>query len=297
MRRHLADAEKPLRRYAARVLAATAVVAVCAAPLTPIHAADSPSVRAAARLKNHPPRGWIRHYLGADRYKIAGGTWRFVSTELDRFYYPAYAPEMLRQSPGRVIGFASAKDAEEAGYLPGAGYANVDPGFDRAYAGAGGASTRGDAQRITLADGASSVLLPASWRRVMTQNQQGRALDVLQGPGKNLMFVMKLPVQTSRGYSVENIMSPRIWRTILDRAASSGGRSAGVASEMRNTRVTKTQIGGMRGIALNFPRGSGGPMGLGNGGRAYMVGTGNTLFFVQASGDGGSKLLDSLRLR
>ena len=58
----------------------------------------SPSVKAAARLKYNPPRNWIRHYLGDDRYKIAGGVWKVVTTPNDKFYYPAYAAEMLRRS-------------------------------------------------------------------------------------------------------------------------------------------------------------------------------------------------------
>lgn len=302
MRRPLIHAEKPLRRYAVRVLAASAAVAVCAAPLTPIHAADSPSVIAAARLKNHPPRNWIRHYLGEDRYKIAGGTWRFVSTELDRFYYPAYAPEMLRQSPNRVIGFASAKDAEEAGYLPGAGYAGIDPSFDRAYAGAGSSSTSSRTTvnrsakpiRITLADGVSTILVPAGWQRLASQKQQETAVDMFAGPQKGVAVVLAMQVQTRNGYSVENLMSPRIWRTLLERMAQSTP-NARDAAEMRATKVTPGRLGGMRGVTMNFPRG-GGPMGIG-GGRGYLVGTGNKLYFVQGNTSGADKLLQTVRFR
>lgn len=65
-----------------------------------------------------PPRGWLAHYLPQDRYKITSGIWKVVSTETDRFYYRADAPAMLRQSPNRVIGFASWQDAMIAGYRP-----------------------------------------------------------------------------------------------------------------------------------------------------------------------------------
>ncbi len=80
---------------------------------------SSPSARAAARLKYHPPQGWINHYLPDDRYKIQGGVWRFVSTEMDDRYYLPDSPSMLSQSPGIVIGFANEAAAQEAGYRPG----------------------------------------------------------------------------------------------------------------------------------------------------------------------------------
>jgi len=80
---------------------------------------SSPSARAAARLKHRPQGGWINHYLPDDRYKIKGGVWRFVSTEMDDRYYLPDSPHMLSQPPGIVIGFASEADAQEAGYRPG----------------------------------------------------------------------------------------------------------------------------------------------------------------------------------
>jgi hypothetical protein len=61
---------------------------------------------------------WINHYLPEDRGKILGGVWKFVSTEDDEYYYRPSSSAMLEQPAGRVIGFASAADAEEAGYLP-----------------------------------------------------------------------------------------------------------------------------------------------------------------------------------
>ena len=76
-----------------------------------------PSAVAAARLEKKAS-GWLSFYLPNDRYKIAGGVWKYVSTDLDTYYHKPNSPNMLRQSPNRVIGFASAEDAEEAGYLP-----------------------------------------------------------------------------------------------------------------------------------------------------------------------------------
>ncbi len=78
----------------------------------------SPSVSAAARLKNKPPQNWLRHYLGDDRYKISGGVWKVVSTQTDNRYHRANCVFMLRSSAAIVIGFASPTDAMEAGYKP-----------------------------------------------------------------------------------------------------------------------------------------------------------------------------------
>lgn len=149
--------------------------------------AASPSVREAARLKYNPPPNWIRHYLGDDRYKLMGGTWKVVSTETDSYYYPAWAPEMLRQSPGIVIGFPSAAAAEEAGYkrsnypmespllgitghplptpVPPPSAAGPSPfgGFSLPQDGLKAMVNRGKAQRVLLADGASSTILPPGW--------------------------------------------------------------------------------------------------------------------------------------
>lgn len=75
----------------------------------------------AARLKKRPSSSWLAHYLPDDRYKIAGGVWKYVSTDLDTYYHRPDSPLMLRQSASGVIGFASAADAEEAGYRPGPG--------------------------------------------------------------------------------------------------------------------------------------------------------------------------------
>ena len=154
----------------------------------------SPSAKAAVKWKFHPPANWIEHYLGDDRYKIKGGVWKVVTTENDTYYYPAWAPEMLRQKPALVIGFPNAAAAEEAGYLrsnypmdspllgvtgreperpiPGVPTAGANPA-----AGVGGlfSATNGNttatfnaaaARRVVMSDGASSVLLPKGWTHI-----------------------------------------------------------------------------------------------------------------------------------
>ncbi len=76
-----------------------------------------PSAVEAARLKRYPAPSYLAHYLPDDRYKIAGGVWKYVSTDLDTYYHVPSSPNMLRQPASRVIGFATARDAEEAGYV------------------------------------------------------------------------------------------------------------------------------------------------------------------------------------
>ena len=141
----------------------------------------SPSMREAIRLKYNPPRGWIRHYPGEDRYKL-GSVWRVVTTPNDKFYYPPFASEMLGRSPYDVIGFASAQDAVEAGYAPAPNYGGAfgldvhqmvveDARNNPAPAATQNVTTvnrSNRAQRITLADGVSSVSLPPNWKRVIS---------------------------------------------------------------------------------------------------------------------------------
>lgn len=80
-----------------------------------------PSAEMAARLKTNPTSSWLAHYLPDDRYKIAGGVWKYVSTDLDTYYHRPNSALMLRQPAGLVIGFSSAKEAEDAGYRPAPG--------------------------------------------------------------------------------------------------------------------------------------------------------------------------------
>jgi hypothetical protein len=75
------------------------------------------SAVAAAKLKTSAP-AWIRHYLPDDRYKVAGGIWKFVSTDADTYFHRPDCAHVLRQAAAGVIGFASVEDATEAGYAP-----------------------------------------------------------------------------------------------------------------------------------------------------------------------------------
>lgn len=75
-----------------------------------------PSAIEAARLKAYPPGGYLSHYLPDDRYKIAGGVWKYVSTDLDTYFHVPQSANMMSQPADRVIGFNSVREAEEAGY-------------------------------------------------------------------------------------------------------------------------------------------------------------------------------------
>lgn len=138
-----------------------------AVPVTPLVTppVTSPSVQMAAGLAHHPPRGWIRHYLPADRYKIKGGIWKYVSTETDTHYHRPDSPLMLCQSPDIVIGFASTADAEEGGYQPGPSVTLQDRGGKNKRA----LNNRNLApfttlasRRPSIAGGAAAVAIPAA---------------------------------------------------------------------------------------------------------------------------------------
>lgn len=149
-----------------KTMAVASVLAASALCTGLVHAypGTSPSARAAVRLAYHPPKNYIQHYLPADRYKVAGGTWKVLSTEIDEDYHRATCPNMLRESAGIVLGFASATDAVDAGYrpcpicrpqIPVAVYASTAPAPAPAYTNDGQASAESrEASRIVniLAD-------------------------------------------------------------------------------------------------------------------------------------------------
>lgn len=106
---------KTARSAKAAALAALGAALIQAAPPTCAGPDSSPSARSAARLKQNPPRNWLRHYLPDDRYKL-GSTWQVVSTETDTLYHRPSCPRMLAQPAGIVLGFPSAAEGLEAGY-------------------------------------------------------------------------------------------------------------------------------------------------------------------------------------
>jgi hypothetical protein len=121
-----------------------------------------PSAKMAAKLKKSPAPSWLAHYLPDDRYKIAGGVWKFVSTDLDTYVHLPNSPLMLRQSADSVIGFASMADAEEAGYTP-------EPGL----------AASAEIQLLP----AARVATPLSNEEKAYLEEMGRAFKTMAGPG------------------------------------------------------------------------------------------------------------------
>lgn len=299
-----------MKRHFVRVLALASVALLTSQVLVAqAQGQRSPSVRAAARLKHRPPSGWIRHYLPDDRYKILGGTWKYVSTELDRFYYPAWAPEMLRQPANRVIGFASAEDAREAGYLPGGGYAGVDPSFDKANATRVAATKRLVAKRIRLSDGRSSAILPSGWQHMgSSSREQGIAgqMDMIVAPDqKSLVMVMKTDIPNlPQGADIGTLMRSGKMDQIFQSARGAGPINSQMDSLMGSIRSRPATVGGLRGIVMTSKMPTAGmPASMRNTKtQTYMAGRGNTLYVVVGAYDGRpskgySSVLNSLRLR
>jgi hypothetical protein len=253
----------------------------------------SPSVRAAARLKYNPPRDWIRHYLPDDRYKLKGGAWKVVSTETDTFYYPAWAPEMLRQPAGIVIGFPSAAAAEEAGYkrskypmespllgltgrpqptaaapptAPPAATVQTPFGAIPIPAQGQGSANKGAARRIVLADGASSAILPPGWTHI----RQEQTVPSRTGPQRvrvSAFLPGRADESSLRDPSRQRLVvfafadlppgmdASRLFNARTIRQARSGG--AGGQIDTRAARVTDSmrpvRFGNITGVSMNVP--------------------------------------------
>ncbi|MDF2440071.1 MAG: hypothetical protein JWN98_1055 [Abditibacteriota bacterium] len=300
--------------FVRRVAVATAVVGFASSinigfqPLQ-AHPGTSPSARAAARLKYRPPAGWIRHYLGDDRYKIKGGTWKVVSTELDQYYYPAWAPEMLRQPAGIVIGFSSARAAEEAGYRR-SNYPMDLPTLGLDEGGSGTVTRRAVTTvnrtrrplLITLADGASTVMLPPNWRRTQSgaQTLAGRTaladtLQPLTGRGAYIRFAfVNAP---NPNINLGALLQPTVFRTAFANFARSGQVDGATAGALANLQVGSGRLGGLSGVALRAKPGTSVP---GVGGRVIVAGRGGKAYFVDENARGVAgvqALLSSFRPR
>jgi len=262
----------------------------------------SPSARQAARLKYRPPANWIRHYLGDDRYKIAGGTWKVVSTQKDSQYHRADCPRMLRQSPGIVIGFPSPAHGREAGYAPDP---LCDPDHSRPSAygisasameinnnGAGG---RLVGKRIKLADGASTVVLPKGWTHTKGPSFSIRGttitMDSLSSPtaGSIVFAIIRMPkninLDFGRMLTPENIRSSQaMLQKAMEKNTGSSEGSAFVSQMneiMKKQKIDAFTLGGIRGVRTRM---SGAAAGMYGGGRqSIMAGTRTKIYQVSDS--------------
>ncbi|MBV9468330.1 MAG: hypothetical protein JO316_00335 [Abitibacteriaceae bacterium] len=259
----------------------------------------SPSVRHAARLKYYPPPGWIRHYLGDDRYKIDGNIWRVVSTQMDTYYHRPNCPNMLRQSHDIVLGFASGEDAVEAGYRPDpvchpeepvveyAGSLPTMPGMNM--------SVSGVAQTVTLADG-SSMTLPANWVRVTTLARQGNGASIsfdifkpARGTGTVTVGSMTFPTLPNNA-NLEHILTPEGFRSSLQGNNSVFNTSGVVNSTfnnagniVNNVSVSAANIGSLRGVLLRPKPGKTLP---GLRGSAILAARGQKMYIIQDNTNG-----------
>lgn len=283
---------KRLPQFAVFAAVATTGFSVCSAQAAPSRGpVISPSVKAAHRLKYSPPRNWIRHYLGDDRYKIAGGIWKVVTTPNDKFYYPASAREMLTRSPNNVIGFSSADEAIEAGYT-------AHPSYDTTFSQStvqvvsSGASNSPavrstGARRIALSDGASNLVLPAGWRQTQrrSQNYSGMAINIDEfrsARGQVVGFAsMNLP-NIPDGTDISAYMTPETMRQYSTSMSAGRVNNSGSGAFDKVT-MRRAKLGGLSGLAMRPRAGSGVP--ASQMGEFFMVGKGSKMYmaFVQGS--------------
>ena len=271
----------------------------------------SPSIIAAHRLKYYPPRGWIRHYLGDDRYKV-GSVWRVVTTPNDKFYYPPFAREMLMAPPDRIIGFASAQDAQEAGYAPASQYGGAF-GLDVHQMAVADARDNPEpvavpvakssapnsnptvvnrsnrAQRVLLSDGVSSVLLPPNWKRTRSfvQNNVGNTREIsddfqsLRGGGVLEFSTFEFPAALAKQMSMGKMKQVMI--------GVGNGKFV----------VRDTSLGGLPAMVVTDKYGGDLPVGMGK--KSVMAMRGNKSYALSYMGSknipGAASIINSFRPR
>jgi hypothetical protein len=268
--------------------------------LLPAHAfpSNSPSARAAVRLKYHPPDNWIRHYLGDDRYKIAGGIWDVVSTQLDTYYHRPNCPNMLRQPAGITIGFADWNEAEEGGYVPDpfCSPQSAQVAYTVVVASSNNSSTTinrtGRAIRIVLADGKSTVLLPPSWKRTRSGAQtivgyavQSDTLQPLQGKG-SLRFAFN---NTPDGSSAEPFLTTQAFPKLV-LLANRRSTNPQALTYLKTARIASGRLGGRSGVLLTSQSSaSGGDIR----GRVTVIARGSKMYVLEdnSNGNAGGKIV------
>ena len=266
-------------------------------------APSGPSAKAAARLKKNPPTAWLAHYLPDDRYKIAGNVWKYVSTNLDTYYHVPSSPNMMRQPNSGVIGFPSAQAAEEAGYKPDPSDGTLNQVQRVAEANAMAreedAVSSGDrtfvkrSGKVILGDGASTLVVPAGWQRLISQrdskNGSNFSIDLMAHGGSGnmaLLLTMTFPNvnverQLSSGTVAANL---KRFGTMANSTGEINNSGAGkVGDWLQQAKVRRTNWGGLSGIAISPPPGVG--AGAGN---MIMVGRGSKAYMFQIVGKGKS---------
>lgn len=262
-----------------------------------------PSAKMAARLKKYPTSNWLAHYLPDDRYKIAGGVWKYVSTDLDTYYHAPNSPLMLSQPAGRVIGFSSTAEAEEAGYRP-------DPNlgsFSGMSMGMGEVSMGGVmmARRVTLGDGTSSLSLPNGWKKTAAKVQRSQYVnsttEAFFGPkGERFevsTLVLNMPAGTNpqmANMDMGRLINVRFYQQMkanikgmagnIDRLSASSGavnsRFSGqnmisALNQLDNLKIFAINLGGIPGVGASTARAL-----VGQPKRSYTVGKGQKVLSI-----------------
>jgi len=288
-------------KISALLLATLALSAVSSS-----HAAPAgPSAKAAAALKKNPTSAWLAHYLPDDRYKIAGGVWKYVTTNLDTYYHVPSSANMMRQPNAGVIGFASAREAEEAGYKPDprdGTLAQVRGNIEQKQfamerdaataAQSGGKRTYiKPSGKVILGDGRSTMTVPADWMRIasdqQTQNGSNFSIDLMMHQKSKkiaLLLTMTVPNvdvgrQLSSGQFARNMNR---FGTAVNSSGNISNSGAGKFGDwMSQAKVRRTRWGGLNGVVVSPPASAGSKAG-----NLLMVGRGNKAYMFMMAGEG-----------
>ncbi len=180
---------------------------------------NGPSAKMAAELMREPPPApsWVAHYLPTDRYKVAGGIWKYVSTELDTYYHLPNSPLMMSQPNNIVIGFSDQKMAEEAGYRPDNTIAAQIKAAEISKAtsieGAMGPKAFTRPTNVTLGDGQSKVTVPAGWTHIKMPNMAGFmknfSVDIFLPKGGDASSAMLRSQKRPKAITIVTATDPR----------------------------------------------------------------------------------------
>ena len=287
-------------------LSALLLAALTTGALTSSHAAPvGPSARAAAALKKNPRTQWLAHYLPDDRYKIAGNVWKYVTTNLDTYYHRPDSANMMSQPNSGVIGFPSARAAEEAGYLPDPRdgtlqqvRGNVEQKQFAMEQEAAQTARNGGKRtfikpsgKVILGDGRSILVVPADWQRVASdqQTEQGRnfSIDLLVHPRSKkiaLLLTMTVPNvdvgrQLNSGQFANNIN--RFGTAVNSSGEISNSGAGKVGDWLAQAKVRRTRWGGLNGVVVSPPPSAGSKTG-----NLLIVGRGNKAYMFMLAGEG-----------
>jgi hypothetical protein len=214
---------------------------------------SAPSARVAARLASKPPNNYLKHYLPDDRYILAGGIWKVVSTQTDKYYHRPTCPNMLRQRADLVIGFHAPAAAEEAGYMPDPYCSpeerkSIQIGGSEIFLGSTTINTGSKSIRLTLADGKSTVLLPPGWARTAsiaykkTDLNIDYTLDTFQ-PIRGKSGLIKIMTAYTTEFDISSQFSAGKFPAFIQSTANNLDSRSGQVSN-----TTSAITGGSRGI-------------------------------------------------